>query len=85
MHLLLGWASPFLAESNLDLKGRVQAGHEQLVFITGKDFGYDPQKWHEYLAKNNAAYRWSNLHLGMPKRIAKALNNQEWQQVVQEM
>lgn len=85
MYLLLGETVPFDADGTGGLKDRVQAGRQGLVVTTGKDFGFDPKKWHDYLAENSAEYRWSNKHLSMPKRITKALNDPEWQEVVHEL
>jgi hypothetical protein len=86
MNLLVGETLPFVAEGAGELKARIQSGRRQLVSITGQDFNFDLQQWHDYLCKTNCGgYRWSNKHLGMPKLIAKALNDQEWQQAVLEL
>jgi hypothetical protein len=74
---LLGEQLP--REPEPTLPGRIQFGHDFLMQITGEDFGFDPQRWHEYLRETDAGgYRWSNKHLGMAKRIALALSNPEW-------
>ena len=65
------------------LADRIRDGHEYLVGIAGVDLGYDPRAWHEHLRSTNAGgYRWSNKHLGFPRRIALALADPEWQRAV---
>lgn len=65
------------------LANRVRDGHAYLVRLAGVDLGYDPQAWHEHLRATNAGgYRWSNKHLGFPRKIADALANPEWQAAV---
>ena len=81
---LLGEWLPMGPEQTL--KERIQSGHAFLVRITRQDFGYDPVRWHAYLRESNAGgYRWSNKHLGMPKRIAQAMSDSAWRQAVQEL
>jgi hypothetical protein len=45
--------------------------------------GMSPGAWHEHLRATNAGgYRWSNKHLGFPRRIARALSNPAWHRAV---
>ncbi len=84
MHLLLGEWLP--RPQHPTLADRIRSGHEWLVRITGEDFGYDPERWHEYLREtDDGGYRWSNKHLKMPRRIAEALSNPAWRQAVAEL
>ncbi len=54
-----------------------------LVRMTGVDLGYDLQAWHEHLCASDASgYRWSNKHLGFPRKIARALANPKWQRAI---
>jgi len=81
---LLGEWLPMGPEESV--KERIRSGHTFLVQITGEDFGFDPQRWHEYLQATNAGgYRWSNKHLGMPKRIAHAVSDPAWCDAVEEL
>jgi hypothetical protein len=81
---LLGEWLPRVPEQTV--KERIAEGHRFLVKVTGEDFGLDPQRWHEHLCQTDAGgYRWSNKHLGMPKRIARALNDPEWLAAVAEL
>ena len=64
------------------LKERIRHGHALLVSITGQDFGFDPQRWHDYLRETKAGgYRWS----GMTKRIDQATSDPEWCRAVEEL
>ena len=79
MMLLLGERVP---RRELTVKERIQEGHEFLVSITGQDFGFDPQRWHDYLRETKAGgYRWG----GIAKRIARATSDPEWCRAVEEL
>lgn len=63
---------------------RVRAGRSFLLQIAGQDLGFDPAVWHAHLRATGAGgYRWSNQHLGMPKRIQKATGDPEWRQCIE--
>lgn len=84
MILLLGGEAPRLTSG--DRKTDMRQGRELLVLVSGKDFGYDPRAWHKHLRATNAGgYRWSNKHLGMPKRIEAALGDESWQRAAREL
>jgi hypothetical protein len=83
MHALLGHLLPMGMPRDQSLTDRIRDGHSFLVRIARVDLGYDPGAWHKHLRATNAGgYRWSNKHLGMPRQIALALANPEWQQAV---
>ncbi|WP_148594763.1 hypothetical protein [Aquisphaera giovannonii] len=80
---LLGQLLPMGMPRDQSLADRIRDGHTFLVRIAKVDLGYDPQAWHEHLRDTNAGgYRWSNKHLGFPRRIASALADPEWQRAV---
>ena len=81
---LLGEHLPFV-HGEMALKERIRKGRAKLVSITGQDFGFDPQRWHDYLRETAGEYRWSNKHLGMPKRIAEAVRDPAWRHAVQKL
>jgi hypothetical protein len=84
MTSLLGEWLPRVPEQTV--KERIAHGRSFLVKITGEDFGLDPQRWHDHLCITDAGgYRWSNKHLGMPKRIARALNDPVWRVAAMEL
>lgn len=65
-----------------DLKERIRRGHAGLVRTTGKDFGFDPQRWHDHLRETKeAGYRWS----GIAERIAAATADPAWRRAVAEL
>ena len=83
---LLGRPLPFCEGLGWTLKDRIQAGYLDLVKETGQDFGFDPERWHDYLRKTNAGgYRWSNKHLGMPKLIVEVSRDAAWCRAVEEL
>src|SRR5687767_10112020 len=83
MHALLGHQFPMGMVQERTLAGRIRRGHEFLVGIAEVDHGYDPAAWHEHLRVTDAGgYRWSNKHLGFPRRIALALANPAWHRAV---
>ena len=79
MYALLGHLLPMGMDRGQPLAERIRDGREFLARLAGVDLGYDPAAWHEYLRTTNAGgYRWSNKHLGFPKRIAQATTDPEW-------
>jgi hypothetical protein len=69
-----------------DLRADVLHGHEWLVRGAGQDLGFDPSVWHEHLRASDAGgYRWSNKHLGFPRRIREARNNPAWLRVIDDL
>jgi hypothetical protein len=84
MASFLGEWLPHTSEQSV--KERIAHGHRFLVQITREDFGFDPQRWHDFLRQTNAGgYRWSNKHLGFPRRIVRAINDPDWQAAVAEL
>lgn len=60
------------------MRQRMRDGREMLRSITGKDFGYDLQSWHDYLKESrDGGYTW-NRTIDLPKPMKAALENQEW-------
>lgn len=83
MHALLGNVLPIRMFPDQGLAERIRKGRMYLVRVSGVDLGYDPQAWHKHLcATDDGGYRWSNKHLGFPRRIDRALADPEWQAAV---
>lgn len=60
------------------MRQRMRDGRKMLRSITGKDFGYDLQRWHDYLKESrDGGYTW-NRTIDLPKLMKAALENQEW-------
>ena len=71
-------ASEVLAE-------RIREGHDDLVSITAKDFGYDLAAWHDHLKETREGdYTWGR-HIKLPKIMESALASPEWQGAVQQL
>jgi hypothetical protein len=80
MWLMLGEHPRMLPD--WDLKERIRRGHAALVRTTGKDFGFDPQRWHDYLRETKeGGYRWS----GVVKKISQVTTDPEWCRAVAEL
>jgi hypothetical protein len=79
MYALLGHWLPLGFPAEWTIADRIRHGREELVDIAGVDLGYDPAAWHEHLQRtNDGGYRWSNKHLGFPRKIATAMADPEW-------
>ena len=64
------------------LRAQLRDGREMLRSISGQDFGFDLQKWHDYLKESKqGGYTW-NRTIDLPKVMKRALANQEWLEMV---
>lgn len=73
-------------EPSSRLKDRIAYGRRLLVQFTGQDFGFDLQKWHDYLQQSDAGgYRWSNKHLAMPNLVRQTESDPCWLGAVQQL
>ena len=63
----------------------IRDGRATLVSITGVDFGYDLQRWHDHLKtlprSKSRGYTW-NRTVVLPKVMQHALASAEWQSAV---
>jgi hypothetical protein len=60
------------------LREQLRDGREMLRSISGQDFGFDLQKWHDHLKESKqGGYTW-NRTIDLPKVMQRALANQEW-------
>ena len=66
---------------------RIRRGRKWLADITGQDFGYDAQRWHEYLWETDVGgYRWSRRSKDKwGNWPLEAMDNPEWQAAVKEL
>ena len=67
---------------NKSLRERVQAGHDLLVQITGKDFGYDLQEWHDHLKESREGGYTYGRNIRLPRLMQTALESPEWREAV---
>ncbi len=65
------------------LRERIVDGHRLLVKITGKDFDYDLQEWHDHLKESRqGGYTYGrNIHL--PRIMKDAMASTEWREAVE--
>ena len=64
------------------LAERIVEGRRLLVQITGRDYGFDPRRWHEHLKETGqGGYSWRSDHV-VPRVLQEALASEEWQRVV---
>jgi hypothetical protein len=67
------------------LRQRLIEGRNELRRITGVDFGYDLQRWHDHLKESRqGGYTWSRA-IALPKIMAEALASPEWNEIVREL
>ena len=67
------------------LRERLRDGREKLRTISGQDFGFDLQKWHDHFKESRqGGYTW-NRSVELPKVMQRALANQEWLNTVAEI
>ena len=56
-----------------------------LVSLTGKDFGYDLQAWHDYLKRSrDGGYTWART-ISLPKIMKEAIESEEWKSAVRDL
>ncbi|MDB2685909.1 hypothetical protein N9Y42_01750 [Mariniblastus sp.] len=76
VHLICGKAPSPRAPATL--RKQLQEGREMLRSITGQDFGFDLQAWHDYLKETrDGGYTW-NRTVVLPKIMQAALKNKRW-------
>lgn len=61
--LICGETLPPMVPTPEDMCDRLREGRAGLVKVTGKDFGYDLQAWHDYLKESrDGGYRAAQAH-----------------------
>jgi len=60
------------------MRRKLRDGRDMLRSITGQDFGFDLQQWHDYLKESrDGGYTW-NRTIDLPAVMKSAMTNQEW-------
>ena len=83
IRLICGKILPRVQDQSLS--ERVREGHDFLVQITGKDFGYDLQGWHNHLKESREGGYTYGRNIVLPRIMRAALESREWQQAVQNL
>jgi hypothetical protein len=84
VHLICGLKLPPFVRTSDDIAERIKHGRDQLVKMTGKDFGYDLQAWHDELKvsrANGCGYTYGS-NIALPKIMKAAITSAEWQAAV---
>ncbi len=83
VQLICGHNLPMMPQYTL--KQCLVEGRKQLREITGVDFEYDLQRWHDHLkVSRQGGYTWSRAVV-FPKIMAAALASPEWTETVREL
>jgi hypothetical protein len=83
VQLLCGVVLPKFHPSPITNSGRVREGHDMLVEITGKDFGYDLHAWHDHLKESREGGYTYGRNIVLPKIMQAAIASPTWQEAVQ--
>ena len=63
----------------------MQQGHDWLVRMTGRDFGYDLQAWHEHLKVSREGGYTYGRNIVLPKIMESAMSSPKWQEAAQRL
>jgi len=82
VHLICGEDPTPPGRPQRTLREQLEVGREMLRSLTGQDFRFDLQKWHDYLKESkDGGYTW-NRTVDLPKVMNRALANPEWLETV---
>lgn len=62
---------------------QIREGHDMLVQLSGKDFGYDLQAWHDHLKESRDGGYTYGWNITLPKIMKAAMASTAWQEAVQ--
>jgi hypothetical protein len=83
VRFICGEYLPFGPEETL--LQRIRQGHDFLVSITGKDFGYDLKAWHNHLKESRQGGYTFGRNIVLPRIMQTALQSIEWQEAVRNL
>lgn len=83
VRLICGEALPRVRDASLP--SRIREGHDWLVELTGRDFGYDLQAWHDYLKESKEGGYTYGRNIVLPRIMQAALRSPEWQEAVRSL
>jgi hypothetical protein len=64
---------------------RIRRGHDLLVSMSGKDFGYDLVAWHQYLKESRDGGYTYGRNIILPRIMESALASKGWRDAVAEI
>ena len=80
VHQICGYELPFCGD--LSVRQRLISGRASLCSITGENFGFDLQKWHDHLKESRkGGYTW-NRSIDLPKIMKRAMEDEQWVRTV---
>jgi hypothetical protein len=83
--LICGEKLPPMVPTPEDMCDRLRGGRARLVEMSGKDFGYDLQAWHDYLKESrDGGYKYGR-NIALPKMMKAAMESPEWQAAVKRL
>jgi hypothetical protein len=83
VRLICGEHLPRVRE--LSLVECLREGHDFLVQITGKDFGYNLQAWHDHLKTTREGGYTYGRNIVLPRIMKAALLSSSWKEAVQRL
>lgn len=63
----------------------MRQGHDFLVSITRRDFGYDLVAWHNYLKESREGGYTYGRNIVLPKIMQSAMASLEWQEAAKQL
>ena len=85
VRLICGVRPSQFARASDDIRQRIRDGHDWLVRMTGKDFGYDLQAWHDHLKESRDGGYTYGRNIKLPKVMQEAMASAEWQEAVRRL
>jgi hypothetical protein len=82
VRLICGGRLPRVQDQDEPLVDRIRKGHDFLVRITGKDFGYDLQAWHNHLKDSREGGYTYGRNIVLPRIMKAALQSPKWQKAI---
>ncbi len=83
VYLICG--EPIPHQESGSLAERLRTGHDWLVGISGHDFGYDLQAWHDYLKESRDGGYTYGRNIVLPRIMQTALRSPEWREAAQSL
>jgi hypothetical protein len=83
--LICGNALLPFAKSPATIAERMKQGRESLVSMTGRDFGYDLQAWHDHLKVSREGGYTYGRNIRLPQIMQVAIDSAEWREAAKQL